>query len=293
MGQAAAARALQLACAAVLLITPAGCGIARRTAIGSMVPILQKTVEEVYRDQDVETVAAGMPGNLLLLRGLSASDPGRRDLSVLTTQLYFYYGIGFIEDVDPEHASLVYEQGLALGRSALARESWWRPDGSLEDFQRGLEKADEDDVPLLFWTLANWSAWIRGNLDRPDVLAQLPTAEAALERIRQLDATYFHGMPHLLLGTLEASKPVLLGGDPEKARGHFEEALRLSDRKLLIFQVLYAQTYCRQQLDEQGFVQALEEVLQAPQDLAPDYRLLNEVARRKASLLMERKDELF
>jgi hypothetical protein len=234
-----------------------------------------------------------MPGNLLLLRGLCASDPGRRDLWVLTVQLYFYYGIGFVEDLDPEHASLVYEQGLALGHAALERSSWFHPEGSIDEFRRGLEKADRDDVPLLFWTLANWTAWIHLNLDRPEVLVQLPMAEAGLERIRQLDATYFQGMPHVLLGTLEASKPVLIGGDPERARLHFEEALRVSNRKLLVFQVLYAQYYCRQQLDEPGFVQALEEVLRAPPDLAPDYRLLNEVARRKARSLMERKDELF
>jgi hypothetical protein len=265
----------------------------RHAAVGTMVPILEQTVEEIYRDQDLETVGAGVPGNLLLLRGLCASEPGRQDLWTLTTQLYFYYGIGFVEDDDPEHADRVYAQGFALGRAALEREGWFEPDRDLETFRRGLRQAEREDVPLLFWTLGNWAAWIRLNLEKPVALAQLPSAEAALERVLELEPSFFQGMPHVLLGTLEASKPVLVGGDPEMARTHFDEALRISKRRLLIYQVLYAQFVCRQTLDEEGFDAALQEVLDAPADLNPEYRLLNEVARRKAARLKERKDELF
>jgi hypothetical protein len=94
-------------------------------------------------------------------------------------------------------------------------------------------------------------------------------------------------------GTLEASKPVVTGGDPEVAREHFERAFAISERKLLIFHVFYAQYYCRSQLDEEAFDETLREVLEAPADLKPEYRLLNEVARRKASNLMEQRDDLF
>ena len=115
----------------------------------------------------------------------------------------------------------------------------------------------------------------------------------ALDRVLELDPGYFLGMPHVMRGTLEASKPVVTGGKPEIAREQFDQAFAISGRKLLIFQVFYAEYYCRQQLDEEGFVAALREVLDAPPDLEPEYRLLNEVAKKKAAILMERKDELF
>lgn len=117
-----------------------------------MVPILEETVESLYRDQDVETVERGIPANLLLLRGLCASHPGHQGLWALTTQLYFYYGFGFVEDRDPRQVALVYRQGVALGRQALARKSWFRPEGDFGSFQRGLAEARAEDVPLLFWT---------------------------------------------------------------------------------------------------------------------------------------------
>jgi hypothetical protein len=62
---------------------------------------------------------------------------------------------------------------------------------------------------------------------------------------------------------------------------------------MLLFHVLYAQYYCRQMLDEECFVEHLNQVLEAPDDLLPELRLWNEVARDKAAYLLEIRDELF
>jgi hypothetical protein len=62
---------------------------------------------------------------------------------------------------------------------------------------------------------------------------------------------------------------------------------------MLLFQVLYAQFYCRQILDEECFDSILSEVLAAPDDALPEYRLWNEVAKDKARYLLEMRDELF
>lgn len=284
---------LLLVTALLAVVSLTGCGVARRMAISEMVPVLECSVEAIYRDQDVETVGLGIPSNLLLLRGLCETNPKNRDLWALTIQLYFYYGVGYVEDEDPERAKLVFEQALSLGRRAMERRGWITPSDDIDAFRRRLEKVDRGDVPLLFWSLANWTKWIGANLNDPAALADLPLAEVALDRVLQLDAGYFLGIPHVMRGTLEASKPVLTGGDPEIARRHFEQAFAISERKLLIFHVFYAQYYCRSQLDAEGFEETLREVLDAPADLKPAYRLLNEVARRKASSLMEQKDDLF
>ncbi len=276
---------------AILLLT--GCGMSRRLAISSMTPIVEQTVESVYRDRDIETVREAIPGNLMLIRGLCESNPGDRKLCALATQLYFYYAVGFIEDEDPERATLLYQQGRELGTKCLARRGWFHPEGGVDRFITGLEKAGDKDLPLLFWTVANWTRWISLNLGRPAAVAQLPYAEATLDRVLEIDPDYFLGMPHAMRGTLEASTPVLMGGDPESAKRHFDQAFEISGRKLLIFNVFYAQYYCRMQLDAEEFEAVLQEVLDADLDDEPDYRLLNEVARRKAMSLMERKDDLF
>jgi hypothetical protein len=274
-------------------LTATGCGVTRRLAVSSMIPILEKTVESIYRDQDLETVQKGIPANLLLLRGLCESSPGDAELWAMTTQLYFYYGFGFVEEESADQARLVYLQGRDLGRRSLARRDWFRTDRPLDEFERDLGHARREDVPLLFWTVANWASWINLSMDDPAAVADLPVAEAILRRVLELDGGYFLGLPFALAGTLEATKPVMMGGDPESSRAHFEAAFKAAGRKLLIFQTLYAQYYCRSVLDQEGFVRSLDEVLKAPADIEPDYRLLNEVARRRAARLMEQKDDLF
>ena len=271
----------------------AGCGLFRKQAVGTMVPIIEQSVKTVYRDEDLATVEKAIPANLILVRGLCESDPGNRALWTLGAQLYFADAMACVEDESPEAAKLPYRQGLTLGQTALARTGWFHPEQNLGGFQKGLEKASRKDVPLLFWTLANWVSWINLEVNLPDALAQLPYAEAALRRVLELDPGFFQGMPHVMMGTLLASKPVIAGGNPEAARAEFEEALSISGGKLLIFKVYYAQSYCRAALDEEGFVSNLNDVLNSPDDLEPNYRLLNEVAKRKAAHLMERKDDWF
>jgi hypothetical protein len=270
-----------------------GCGATRKAAINSMTPIIEQTVESVYRDEDLETVEKGLPANLLLVRGMSEADPGNQRLGALAAQLYFYYGFGFVESEDPQRAALLYGQGVRIGRRVLGKKDWFRPDKDVETFRQGLQNAGKDDVPSLFWLAANWASWINLKLDDPAAIADLPLAEAMLHRVLELDHEYFEGMPEAMAGTLDASKPVLMGGSPEQAKAHFDEAFRISRGRMLIFHTLYAQTYCRQTLDLEGFLKTLQTVLEAPPGLVPEYRLLNELARRRAVRLLEKKDEWF
>lgn len=270
-----------------------GCGATRKIAVGSMLPILQESVIATYRDHDLVTVEAGIPANLLLLRGLCETERGNDRLHALAGQLYFSYAYGFVEDLDPERAAGLYAEGLRLGRQGLAGKGWFVTEGPLEALAPRLREIGRDDVPLLFWTIANWSGWINLRLDDPAAVAQLGMVEAYLGRVLELEPDYFLGMPHVMLGAMQCFRPVMFGGKPEEGRAHIEEAQRISGNRMLLYHVFYAQYYCRQTLDADGFTQSLERVQNAPDDLLPEYRLFNEVAKRKAALLMEQKDDLF
>lgn len=282
-----------LGMAALTLLT--SCGLARKAAVKSFVPIIEQSVESAYRDRDLATIEAAIPGNLLLMRGLCESGGGDDGLWALTTQLYFAYAMGFIEDTDPDRARLLYAEGLRLGREGLWKQEWFRQAeqaGPLPD-PESLRKMEREDVPLLFWTVANWAGWVGVSLSDPEAVAQLPRAQVYLERILELQPEYFEGMPHAMAGAMMTIRPRMFGGDPEGGREHFEQAFRISERRMLMFQVLYARHYCRQVLDEECFDQTLREVLESSPDLNPEYRLFNEVARRQAGHLMEIRDELF
>lgn len=289
-----AASRLGLLCAA-LGTALSGCALRDQIAVDALVPILDATMVAAYGDQDVQTVREGIAANLLLLRGVAEAHPENRRMHEVAAQTYFSFGMGFIEDADPQRAELLYAEGLRLGRRGLAGREWFARAESEQPLpsEATLQDIDEEDVPILFWTLANWIRWISLNLGEPEAVAELPRTEAYLQRVLELEPEFYFGMPYAMLGALQAFRPRMLGGDPEAGRINLEKAIEISGNRMLIFQVLYAQFYCRQMLDEECFTETLLGVIDAPIDLLPEYQLWNEVARRKAVNLLEMKDELF
>ena len=272
-----------------------GCAVTRRMAVDSMVPILENTAAVVRERSDLGTVETALPANMLLLDGLIRTDPHNFDFLSLGAYFYFGYALGFVEEKDPGLAKEYYAAGRDYGLRALDRRGAFRRGrlGSLTDFERGLRSLRQSDMRALAWAGANWGRWLSLNLDSPAAIAQMPHLQALLERMLELDPTYERGLPHALLGTYDALRPRLFGGDPERARQHFEAALRISERKMLLYEVFYAEFYCRQILDVQCFRSTLDEVQATPADVLPDARLMNEIARRWAVRLRAREEDLF
>jgi hypothetical protein len=271
-----------------------GCSTTK-LAVGSMVPILEESMAAGQSSSDLQLVEDGIPGNLVLLDGLIRTDP-RPELLTMGARLYFSYAFAFVEDTDPERASGLYAIGRDYGKRALARRKEFArafEQGSAEVVAEAAEDLDQDDVPELVWTAAAWAGWANLNLEDPAAVADLPLVEALLMRAIELDEGYLYGIPHLLLGTFHAARPPALGGDQERAQRHFTRARELGQGNLLLVPVFEAKYYARAILDPALYDRLLDEALSAPLDRAPDIRLLNAVAQRKARDLQAAKDEYF
>jgi hypothetical protein len=84
-----------------------------------------------------------------------------------------------------------------------------------------------------------------------------------------------------------------MGGDPEASRSSFDKAFAVSDGKFLLASYLYAKFYCHRTQDADDFENRLTYVLEQPDTIMPEYRLLNVLAKQKAASLLKEKDELF
>ena len=131
------------------------------------------------------------------------------------------------------------------------------------------------------------------NLDDVMAFAEISKVEKVMQRVLELDPAYHHAGPHMFLGSFYGGRTKLLGGNPEKARYHFEQSLQLTKNKFLLNQVMYARTYAVQMQDQPFFEFLLNRVLQTPSDILPEQRLANQVAKIKAKQLLELTDELF
>ena len=271
-----------------------GCS-ASKFAVGAMGPILDNTKVAALASNDLRTFKAAIPSNLLLLEGLIETDPKKRELRETAAMLYFSYAFTFDDPEDESYASSLYLKGLDHGEAALLRnkkiKAVW--DAPFDEFAASMGALGPKDLEALVWTVANWSQFISLHLDSTRVLTQIPRVMALLDRAAEIDGTFFEGLPYMMLGSLHAFRPPMLGGDPEASRENFENALTVSDGKFLLANYFYARFYCYRVQDADEFEERLQYVINQPDTILPEYRLLNAIARQKAAALLKEKDELF
>ena len=266
-----------------------------RMAVRSSVSILDRSVTAMEEEPDIQLAREAMAANLKMMEGLIKADPGNDHLSLLAAQGFGGYAFSFIEGEDQERARELYRRGRDYGFAVLQKNEKFRAalKGSLEQFREALAGFGKKDVPALFWTGYNWGQWLNLSKDSPHAIMEMPKIEVMMNRVLELDEGYYFGGPHLFFGAYYAGKPKMFGGDPERAKRHFEKALELSGGKFLMIPTLYAKTYAVQIQDQELFEKLLKEVLEKPGDLLPSQRLANEVAKAHARRLLKQKADFF
>ena len=264
-------------------------------AVGAMIPVIDNSKVAALKSADLRMFREAAPANLFLIEGLIETKPTNRQLRESAAMLYFSYAFAFDEGTDDGYVSNLYLKGLEHGRAALLRnkavqEFWDKP---FDAFAAGMSLLSEKDLPALVWTVANWSQFISLHLDSTRVLTQIPRVQALLERACEIDGGYFEGLPYMMLGSLHAFRAPMFGGDPEASRASFERALEISQGKFLLVYFSFAKFYAYRVQDPDLFEESLMKVLDQPSDILPEYRLLNVIAKEKATELLKEKDELF
>lgn len=260
-----------------------------------MVPILGNAREAAFESDDIQTFRDAAPSNIFLIEGLLRTDPDEDELHLNAAMMYFAYAFSFVEDKDPDYASLLYRKGTEHGYAALARNKKMprTPDVSFDEFEAALPDLREKDVPAAVWTSVNWAQFISLNIDSTAVLRDIPKVTGLLERVVELDPDYFEGIPYMLIGALHSFKPPIMGGDPEASARSFDKAFEISGDSFLLAKYFFARFYTYRIQDADLFEQTLTNVIAA--DIAGDdpYRLLNLIAKQKSRILLGEIDDLF
>jgi len=278
--------ALKLITFSIILTTLSACSIDKMMVRASM-PMIEGGIEAMNAEPDLQLAEDSMPANLGLLNGMIHLDPENIQLHVYAAQAYYGLSYGFTEDKELKRSQEFYLRGLKHGLIALQLSGL---DNAKKlnplDLEEQLQKLDEDDVAALFWTASNWAKWIDLNRDKASSLIQLPKPTAMMQRVLELDDTFYFGGAHIYFGVLYGARPPMFGGDFEKSRKHFDRAREITDNKLLVADLLQAQYLSRQMNDRDDFHQRLTYIINAPEDLYPEATLLNQIVKRKAKRLL-------
>ncbi len=258
------------------------------------------------RDDDPELVRDAVPFALKAMESLLAERPDHKGLLAALAKGFTQYAVAFVlqdaeeaadpalrgEGVDRARRLLLRAKGyglrgLSAGRDGFAAKLSENPAGAAA-------LAGPEDVPLLYWTAAAWSVAVARSTDDPALLADLPRCEALMRRALALDERYDGGAIHEYFVAFEGGRPGAMGGSPERARRHFERALALSGGNKVSPLVTYAETVSVRSQDRKGFLELLDRALTFDaRGTAPEFRMANLVAQRRARWLKGRVDDLF
>ena len=297
----------------LLLLLTAGCDMANFAA-GSTVRVIERGSPAMTRFEDPDLAEEAIPGSIGTMEAVLYIRPDDDTLRPLLARSYASYAFGFLQDrmeaalanddeTTAEHyrwrASSAYMRAKDLGLGTL---TIWEDDrdGAEGAIRRGIEDwtaylrnfDDEDQVPAMFWLCYAWGQWIGLNRDNMDALADLPFVNALADRILAIDPSYMDHAPRALHAGLIGTAPEALGGRPRDAQREFEDAIRRTGRRNLMYLVMEARIVAIAIQDRALYQRLLTEVIEAG-DVDPNQRLSNALAKRRATRYLAEIDMLF
>lgn len=283
------------------------CGL-KKTAAGITADVFKAGLPAIEEEQDVDFANESSLSSLKMLEALQRANPKNKTILFMLARSYASYTFGFVEqDIleakgvnetleknASDRAKLFYGRGQKFGLLLLSQNGSFKNalNGTLDDFKKSLKSFNKKDVSNLFWTAFNWGSLLNFSKDSPDAIAEMPRIEALMNRIVELDPHYYYDSPAQFFGVFYAARPKMLGGQPEASKKSFEGAIEYTQGKYLMIKVLMAQFYAVQIQDKNLFRSLLQEVVNADATVLPEQRLANEVAKKRATVLLS-KEKLF
>jgi predicted anti-sigma-YlaC factor YlaD len=256
-------------------------------------------------DDDPELIRAALPFSLKTVESLLQASPRHRGLLLTACSGFTSYANAFVQLDAEAIESTDYEESERL--KARARRLYLRGRDycmrRVELKRPGLRAAlstdpatalgtAKYDVEEIYWLGASWGSAIAVGVDQPDLVADFPVVRALMERALAIDEDYSEGAIHEVFITLDGMSPSM-GGDPARARKHFERAVELSKGKSASAYVAMAASVAQPAQNREEFDRLLEKALAINPDDVPNTRLAVIIAQQRARILQSRVDELF
>jgi len=241
----------------------------QKVAIRSSADIIAASSDEVLKENNLDFFEKSMPGNLQLIEGLWNSDQENKTLLTILIKGYSSYAFAVLETNAYEEIILekksnkinavlkMYEKAIRFGHRYLEligiEKSTFENKNTLANMSSLLEKhiSKEDEVALFYFLQAQGSSI---NLSRKNLLkmSMLGHIKAGLSWICKKNPDIEYGNCSLFESVIMASTPLVMGGNSEKSKSMFEDAMKKYPENSLII-ASYIQYYLIPNLDDEEY----------------------------------------
>lgn len=291
-----------LVIAGLLSLFPSGCSL-RLTAVNIIEDALAGGGGVYASDDDPELIREAIPFGLKTLEALLAVSPQHRGLLLSAASGFTAYAYFLQNDADrldatdlPRARELraraykLYLRGRDYALRGLEVDHPGFNARLKSDRAAALAMTAKDDVPFLYWAGVSWAGALTAAKDNLDLIAALPIAGALVGRVLELDERYDLGAAHEFFISYEGSRP---GGSTQRAREHYRRALEISAGQRASVHLALAEAVTIREQNLVEFRALIAASLAVDPDKAPDLRLANTIARRRAHWLETRILNLF
>jgi predicted anti-sigma-YlaC factor YlaD len=293
---------LVLPLAAVLL---PGCSI-RSIAVNKIGDALAESGSNFAADDDPELVGDAIPFGLKTMEGLLESAPKHKGLLLAASSGFVQYAYGWVQmegDMTEakdlaratelrERARKLYLRARDYGLRGLEVDFPGLRQALERDPTAALARTKKKHVPLLYWTAMGWGGAMSLKVNDSEVSVDQPIVEALARRALELDEGWGLGSIHEFFISWESAH-ASVGGSMEKAREHFDKAIRFSRGRRAFPYLTYAEGVSVAKQDKAQFREMLEKALAIDVSKPDDQRLANLLAQKRARWQLGRVDELF
>ena len=291
----------------VLCLFLASCSI-RRMAINSVANSLSTGGSNVFASDDVpELVRDAVPFGLKLNEALLEEVPDNKKLLLATSRGFTQYAYAFVqfeadlmEEADyaasirlRKQAHKLYLRARGYAIRAIEVDHPHFMDKLYANPDSALEPMTPSDVPYLYWAGVSWIAAISSGKENLALLSEIYFVDAIMNRALKLGEDYNRGALHEFFISFDGSRSVAMGGSLERARMHFNEALKCSKGTRASPYVSLAENVSVRQQNVTEFKELLHLALAIDVDAVPEHRLENILAQRRAAWLLANIEDLF
>ncbi len=275
-------------------VLASGCAVVRKGTARIISPMATQLSNGLMHEGDLDLVREGSPAFLLMLDALAEAHPDNPAVLIAAADAQMAYATGFLDQTQKERAKRMYLKAKTYGVRALSRNPRFARavDGPVDEFVQSLRGFRKRDAAALFSAASAWVMWIIASSESPAALGEMPKVLALMDRAQALDPNIRQGGIAVFYGIYYTVLPLGGGRDLEKARADFERSMEIAGPDYLLNQVTFAEYYARYAYNPELFESTLKRVL-ATEPKTPEYTLMNAVAKARARILLDRKDDLF